>query len=173
MKIKLFNEEVFYTDEEITKVNTEDIAWLKSKALANKRQRVRLCSHSSVHDTLHEMLIIHVKNAYVRPHKHPEKSESFHMIEGQLNVIIFSEEGAIREIIEMGEYSSGRRFYYRLVKGAYHTVVPISEVVVFHEVTNGPFNRGDTIFAEWSPKEDDTAHQILFLNELKQKAGKV
>ena len=168
MKITPFNEEVFYTDETVTKVNKEDVAWLKSKALMNKRLRARLCSHPSVNDALHEMLIVHVKDTYIRPHKHPQKSESFHIIEGQLQVIIFSETGEIKEIIEMGEYLSGRCFYYRLAKGLYHTVIPSSDVVVFHEVTNGPFNRADMLFADWSPAEDDTQAQVGFLNELKQ-----
>ncbi len=170
MKIKPFNEEVFYTDEEVTKVNQQDVAWLKSKALANPRRRARLCAHPGIQDVLHEMLIVHVRDAYVQPHKHPHKSESFHIIEGRLKVVIFSESGKITEIIEMGEYLSGLRFYYRLARGLFHTVVPASETVVYHEVTNGPFDRADTVFAGWAPAENEIQAQAGFLKDLKQKA---
>ena len=166
MKTTQFNEEVFYTDEEITRITKNDLSWLKSKALANKRQRARLCSHPDVMDPLHEMLIVHVKDTYVRPHKHMGKSESFHVIEGLLNVIVFTNEGKIRETIEMGDLASGKCFYYRLFKGVYHTVVPLSELVVFHEVTNGPFKREDMVFADWSPAEDDTTGQKAFLKDV-------
>ena len=90
------------------------IVMLKEKGLMNKRQRSRLCAHNEVGDTLHEMLIIHTKDTYVRPHKHLNKSESFHIVEGSLNVILFDEEGQITDVIQMGNYLSGNFFYYRL-----------------------------------------------------------
>ena len=30
-----------------------------------------------------------------------------------------------------------------------------SEVLVFHEITNGPFNPDDTVWASWAPDEND------------------
>lgn len=35
------------------------------------------------------MLIVMAKGSYIRPHKHKNKSESFHIIEGLLDVIVF------------------------------------------------------------------------------------
>ena len=55
----------------------------------------------------------------------------------------------------MGPMGSGEIFYHRLADAWFHTVIPTSEMVVFHETTNGPFRRQDTIFAPWSPPEDD------------------
>ena len=98
---------------------------------------------------------MHALDAYVRPHKHIGKSESFHVIEGLLLVVVFDDEGSKIEDIPMGDMHSGELFYYRLPANLYHTVIPQQDFVVFHEVTNGPFDRSDTVFAPWAPAEDD------------------
>jgi len=166
VKTKEFNEEVVYTTEDVTKVNHDDIAFLKNKAALNSRKRIRLCTHPGVTDTLHEMLIVHMKGAYVRPHKHITKSESFHIIEGELKVVVFNETGGVTEVIPMANYGSEKPFYYRLAKGIYHTVIPETEFVVFHETTNGPFVREDAEFALWAPDEDNEQGQKVYLSEL-------
>ncbi|MBE9116857.1 WbuC family cupin fold metalloprotein [Lusitaniella coriacea LEGE 07157] len=166
MEVKKFNPEVLYTNEPITKVNRDDIEYLKEKSQENLRKRIRLCAHQGVDDTLHEMLIIHTNETYVRPHKHFNKSESFHIIEGACDVVIFDEEGTVSEVIPMGTFDSGKRFYYRLPEPYYHTLLIHSEFLVFHETTNGPFNRSETEFASWSPTEEDTAGVQKFFEDL-------
>jgi len=167
MELKKINDEVYYVTESITKIDRQAINFLKEKAKSNSRQRVRICTHLSMENKLHEMLIVHIKgNAYVRPHKHIEKSESFHIIEGSLNVIVFNNSGEIKEVIQMGEPKKDRHFYYRLGEDSFHTVVPTSAVVVFHETTNGPFEPKDTIFADWSPVLEDIKGQEQYLQSL-------
>ena len=159
-------DEVYRTCGIIAKVTEDDIFFLKEQAAKNERKRVRLCTHPGDADLLHEMLIIHARNTYVPPHKHINKSESFHIIEGSLSVFIFDENGTVVETISMGEAKSGRVFYYRLSESLYHSVLPESEFVVFHEVTNGPFNRQDMIIAPWAPADDDFVSQASFTDIL-------
>ena len=163
MKFNVINKEVLYTMDAFTNISSDDIELLKAKASKNPRRRIRLCTHKDTNDTLHEMLIIHSKGTYVRPHKHIDKSESFHIIEGRLKVVVFDEAGSIEEVINMGDYASGNVFFYRLTDKCFHTVVPLSDVVVFHETTNGPFKREQTIFAPWAPEEDNIDEQKKFL----------
>ena len=101
------------------------------------------------------MLIVHEKDCYVRPHMHVNKTESFHIIEGTVDIIIFDEDGQIKDIIPMGDYGTGRKFFYRLPHSCYHTLLIQSEVLVFHEITNGPFRPDDTVWALWAPEETD------------------
>src|SRR4051812_15824469 len=82
MAIIKFNDEVLYSDDLIVQVERPEIEQLKKAALLNPRRRIRLCAHRNVDSTLHEMLIVHTANTYVRPHKHLNKIESFHVIEG-------------------------------------------------------------------------------------------
>ena len=168
MRIKQFNEEVLFADEQIIKVGQQDIEFLKENAGYNQRKRMRLCTHRDVDDRLHEMFIVHTKDTYVRPHKHLDKSESFHIIEGFVNVVVFDEAGNIVEVIKMGDYSSGRRFYYRISNPYYHTLLITSDFLVFHETTNGPFRRSDTIFASWAPDENDSPDRKEFMEQLAQ-----
>lgn len=152
---KEIHKEVLHTSEAVVKVSKTDIAALKDKALNNDRRRIRLCCHRDVNDTLHEMMIIHSKNAYIRPHKHLNKSESLHVVEGAADFIFFDEEGNILEVIPMGRHLSGRRFYYRMSESFYHTLSIRSDFFVFHETTKGPFQNSDTVYASWAPEESN------------------
>ncbi|MCP4265447.1 MAG: WbuC family cupin fold metalloprotein [Candidatus Brocadiaceae bacterium] len=169
IRTRILNEEVLYSDDLTVKVDIKDIGFLKEQALHTKRKRIRLCSHVNEEDTVHEMLIIHFKNTYVRPHKHMGKSESFHLIEGDVDVVIFDEAGNIKDVIEMGEYSSGKKFYYRITEPLYHTLVIKSDVLVFHETTRGPFNRSNTVFAPWSPDESNDQETNRFIDQLSER----
>ncbi len=160
------NEEVLYADESLVTVRRSDVETLKERSRGNERGRIRLCAHEDVDDPLHEMFIVHRKNIYVRPHKHLNKSESFHLMEGAVDVVLFDETGNITGVIGMGDYVSGRDFFYRVSDPHYHTLLIRSEVVVFHETTNGPFNRSDTIFAPWAPDDSDVAGRQHFLEQL-------
>lgn len=168
MRTKQFNEEVLFADERIVRVDNQDIKFFKEQAGYNERKRMRLCTHKDIADKVHEMLIVHQKDVYIRPHKHLNKTESFHIIEGSVDVIVFDEEGDIIEIIRMGDYLSGCEFYYRISDPYYHTLLIRSDFLVFHETTNGPFKRSDTIFAPWAPDENDKAARTKFIEELGQ-----
>jgi len=172
MNFKEISEEILYTTDAVTKIDYADIEFLKCKATGNTRKRIRVCCHLEIQDKLHEMLIVHAKGIYVRPHEHKEKSESFHIIQGELYVIIFHRDGSISEAIKMNEFSSGEVFYYRLSESYFHTVIPISDYVVFHETTNGPFRREDMIFAPWAPAESELVEQINYLHDLGTKIKK-
>ncbi len=168
MRTKKINNEVLFADERIVKVGFRDIELLKEEARINPRKRIRLCAHMDIEDTLHEMLIIHEKGTYVRPHKHLNKSESFHIIEGSADVIVFDEDGSIIEVIRMGDYSSGLKFYYRIADPYYHTLLIRSDFLVFHETANGPFRRSDMVFASWAPDENDITGRNEFIERLSQ-----
>jgi cupin fold WbuC family metalloprotein len=147
------SEEVIEADEDVLRVDGSLLAELKAAATGTARKRIRICAHRGVDDPLHEMVIVHTRGAYVRPHKHVGKSESLHVVEGVADVVFFDDDGEIREIVPIGDVASGRTFYYRLAAPWFHTLVVSSDVLVFHEVTNGPFRREQTVFAPWAPEE--------------------
>ena len=160
------NEEVLYTKEDIIKISSSDIMVLIDMAKNTYRKRIRICAHPSSDNPVHDMLIVHFKNTYVRPHRHLNKDETFHVILGSLDVIIFNNDGTIKNKINMGEFGSGETFFYRMSKSYFHTVIPQSDVVVFHETTKGPFNLDDTIFPNWAP---DGKNSIEIQNYLKKR----
>jgi cupin fold WbuC family metalloprotein len=172
MKTTVFNEEVLFATDTILQIDSSDIEELKQKAKQNHRKRIRICAHKNTKDHIHEMLIVHEKSCYVRPHKHINKTETFHIIEGEADIILFDDEGHINQSIPMGSFNSGRKFFYRLSPFRYHSLLIHSDVLVFHEITNGPFRMEDTIWAPWSPKEtdgDEVSRYMAMLGNFNQK----
>jgi len=161
------NSEVYHSKENFFSLSKEDINRLISLAKNTTRGRVRYCSHSSGQESLHEMFIVHPKGAYVRPHKHLEKIESMLVIDGEVDYVMFDNDGNVDNVVKMGNYESKKSFYQTIRKDKFHTLVIKSEWLVFLEITNGPFDKENTVYAEWSPKESDTLSVEVFLNKIK------
>lgn len=172
MKTTEYNPEVLYAAEPVVTVTSADVDRLCARALHNARRRMRLCAHPAIDSKVHEMLIVHTPETYVHPHKHLDKSESFHIVAGTAEVILFDENGAIQQVVPMGDYASGRIFYYRVSKPLYHSLIITSDVLVFHEVTSGPFVRTESVFAPWAPDEGDPVAVKAFLEDIKRKIRK-
>jgi len=155
-----FNQKKLFT------VSKLEMELLKAKARLSEPKSHRICVHSSPDAPLHEMLIVLPKSVYFKPHRHREKSESFHLVEGELDVFLFDERGNVTQKIEMGEYRSGKTFYYRLAAPVFHTVLPRTSQVIFQETTNGPFLKSETEFCTWAPDERDLEGVRVFLDNL-------
>lgn len=160
------NSEVLYSDEPIVTAAQSDIRHLIRLSADNPRKRVRLCAHKDPQRLLHEMLIIHERSAYVRPHQHPGKSESMHVISGEVDIVVFDSQGGVSEVIEMGDYASGKIFYYRMEAPLFHMLIIRSDVLVFHETTDGPFKAGASEFPDWAPDGADAALAIAYVADL-------
>lgn len=170
IRTKELNEEVLFTTTALTTVTREDIELLKDRARRNKRRRIRLCAHRDTGHALHEMFIVQTKGIYIPPHRHLGKSESFHVIEGRVTVILFHDDGCILQAIPMGDYTSGRIFYYRMEESIYHSLIVESDFLVFHETGGGPFDPSRTDFAPWAPKDTDIEGGKAFLRDLTERA---
>lgn len=149
------SDEVLYPGEEVVLVDSADLAEFKRLALLNPRKRIRLCTHNSPEDALHEMFIVHTNETYVRPHKHIGKAESFSILEGETDLVLFEDDGTVREIVRMGAPGSGLKFYHRLAGPVFHSLLIRSDILIFHEITQGPFVREQTVFADWAPESMD------------------
>lgn len=171
MRVQPLNDEVLVAEGPLVELGADDIAELKRLALGNERRRIRICAHPCTTDRLHEMLIVHTRGAYVRPHRHVGKSESVHVLEGEAEVVFFEDDGGVRHVVRLGPYESQRRFYYRLDAPLFHTLLIASDFFVMHEVTNGPFRREETIFAPWAPDDADVGACDEFRERLANQIG--
>ncbi len=153
--------EVFYSGEPVTVVTPGLIARLKAQAWSTPRKRSRLCVHESVSAAVHEMIIVHHRDVYVRPHRHTRKSESFHCIEGDVRIVLFDDCGNIERLIDV-DGSAGGPFFVRIPPAVFHTLLIRSEWLVFHETTAGPFDGAQLETAPWSPLDTDVAGIAAF-----------
>lgn len=157
------SDEVYYVDGSSFALEQRDLEKLIALAKSNKRNRARLCLHANSASMLHEMIILHEKGTYVRPHKHMNKEESFYVLDGQANFLEFDETGLVVSRLAMGNLSSSNAFHRKISSNRYHSIVIKSDYLVFLEVTTGPFDPLDAAVAPWSPDPWDTTAVDQFL----------
>jgi cupin fold WbuC family metalloprotein len=157
--------EVFLAEGPIATIGIEDIEMLRLAVRKTPKRRVRINAHPGSDDGLHEMIIAIEPNSYIRPHKHPGKSEAFHIIEGQVDIVVFNDDGAIDRIVSLGAKGGPHPFYYRMSTAHFHTLIIRSDLLVVHEITNGPFFPGGTVYADFAP-EEDAANAVAFQADL-------
>lgn len=155
LRLRQVSHEVFFSTDPVARVGPAEIAFLRNQAVTSSRRRARICAHPSNENPLHEMIIVAASDTYIRPHRHHGKSESFHIIEGEVDVVMFDNDGEVTDVIELGDVFSQKPIFYRLSDERFHTLCIRSDFLVFHEVTNGPFVPDGTASARFSPEESD------------------
>ncbi len=151
--MKQLTPELFYADDgHPFIVRPRDVDILKAAADASPTHSARLCTHPSSRDLLHEMIIVHTPQSYIPPHRQTAgKSESLCLLEGELHVAFFEEDddlGNITQVVELRR-TPQRPLYYRVNAPVWHAMQAITPYAVFLEITNGPFQTGDTEYAPW------------------------
>ncbi len=121
-------------------ITNADIENIKIEATLSKNRRARYCLHPSNTDVVHQMIIAFCSNSIIPIHRHIEKSESFHVIEGELELLFYSDKGELEETVRLGTPGTGLPFIHRLENKRWHTINILSEFAVIHEITTGPFN---------------------------------
>ena len=109
------NDEVEINQEDMVLLDKAWINRIKKLAQENSSGKYRTCIHQSEKDNVHEMLIIHSSDSYVRPHKHRINGESLQFIEGEGTVIIFNDDGSIKQAFKVGDQSSDNIFYCKKI----------------------------------------------------------
>jgi cupin fold WbuC family metalloprotein len=150
----MVEENVLHAIGDVETVQAADLDKLRRIAQVHPLRRARLCLHRSLADLTHEMIIVAHQSTYMRPHRHPTaKSESYHIIEGEMEVRIFRLDGVLERAIRMAN-NPGSTFMYRVTNGWWHQPVPLTEWVAYHETYTGPFDKAkDVVYAEWAPAE--------------------
>lgn len=156
----------YFPGRSLIEITPGMVAQLKADAAKEPLRRARVCLHPDPSHSLHEMVIAFTRETYVRPHRHRNKCESMHVIEGELDVVFFDDAGHETSRIKLGPFGSGKTFYYRLTNTQWHSVVLHTDTAVIHETTNGPFDAADSEFALWSPEPTDTVATAAFTRRL-------
>ena len=158
--------EVFLAEGPIAAIGEAELNALRAAVKASAKRRARINAHPDGEDALHEMIIAIDPSSYIRPHKHPGKSEAFHIIEGEVDIVVFTDDGEIDRIVPLGPPGSGRSFYYRMSQAFFHTLIIRSDVLIVHEITNGPFRPAATVFADFAPDDLEPGKAAAYQAEL-------
>ncbi|UGB01012.1 WbuC family cupin fold metalloprotein [Leclercia sp. G3L] len=130
-------------------IDTEQLDSLYKEAEQSERLRSHLLLHDSHQDKVQRLLIAMKKGSYVDPHFHILKHqwEMFTIIEGQLQVCLYSDEGKV-----IKRFTAGQNTGITVVEfapGDIHSVECLTEQALLLEVKEGPF---DPAYAKSSPQ---------------------
>ena len=126
---------------------------LKQTAAESPRRRANLNVHKSYADMVQRLFIAMMPDSYVRPHRHVQlhKWEFFMVVEGELDILFFNDEGVVTEKVTLA--ANGETSGIEIPPNTWHATVCHSPVV-FMEVKQGPYEvTDDKGFASWSPEE--------------------
>jgi len=117
--------------------------------------------HFGSADNPHRFLNVLMQGTYIQPHRHsnPPKSETFLVLEGTADVILFDDDGAVTARYRLGEDSAeGHLWGVDIPAGTWHTILPRTARAVCFEVKPGPWQpSNDKEFAGWAPSENESS----------------
>jgi cupin fold WbuC family metalloprotein len=135
------------------KITKELLTEILENTIPINRKRLNYNLHSSLEDPYQRILNCLLPGTYLRPHRHtlPEKSESILILKGRVMVIEFETDGKINDFLELN--SELGNYGIDLMPGIYHTLIPLTESIIF-EAKQGPFSPINFLdLAPWAPAE--------------------
>jgi cupin fold WbuC family metalloprotein len=181
-KIHLDDPDTFTIDEGIrsvaffcirrpVKIGREVIQELKNATLKYGGKNIRICLHSGPAESFHNMIILENRGEYYRPHKHLKKSDSIHIIEGEMAIFSFDDQGMVLDACRLNIHGN---FIYRVEDNMYHVVMPLSPKVIYHESKLGPFlGDQDKIFPNWAPDGTDKESEMTYMKNLQKELMRI
>lgn len=121
-------------------IDTDQLETLYDQAEQSARLRSHLLMHSSHQDKVQRLLIALVKGSYVEPHFHelPHQWEMFIVMEGQLQICLYSRDGGVIKKFVAGEDTQIK--VVEFAPGDIHSVECLSPRALMVEVKEGPFD---------------------------------
>jgi len=154
-----------FNTETVMPVDRELLERLKAGARASDTGRYRLCLHHAPSEPVQQMIVVHCRANYSRPHRQ-DASKLFVAIEGELSLLIFDEQGNLADRIVMQPPGHDAPFCVRLSPSCWHTMFAQSEAAVFCEVMGAANPDGQaTDFPPWAPPESDGQAVAAFLQQ--------
>jgi cupin fold WbuC family metalloprotein len=125
-----------------------------NKAKNSDRLRTNLNIHESPESSVQRLFLAFEPGTYIRPHRHPQanKWELFIVLDGELDMLIFSDAGDVVERIEM---SSSATRVVEVPPGTWHTYICKRTGTLALEIKEGPYEpTTEEDFLSMSPAEN-------------------
>ncbi len=81
-----------------------------------------------------------------------------------MGVFVFDGGG---NVVDAGVLEAQGTFLYRIDVDMYHAVMPLSDLVIYHESKLGPFTgEGDSVYPPWAPDGSDADEVKEYTNSM-------
>lgn len=134
LNLKQKNERVYYSKNKFYKFSIKDIYELK-KISPKKEKLIRICLHKNNKQKIQEMIIMHKKPQIVGPLKQKKESISYHVFNGELDIILSNKKFKIKKNESL-----------RIPCNIFRKIKSNKKDTIFLEVTSGPFKDEQTIW---------------------------
>ncbi|EJD6662567.1 WbuC family cupin fold metalloprotein [Providencia sp. R1] len=113
---------------------------LECSAVTSPRKRAHLNLHNSFEEKVQRLFIALTKGSYVKPHYHelPHQWEMFVVMEGVVEVVIYSKDGQEKQRLLVGDGQSCKAIEIQPMD--IHSVACISNNALMLEIKEGPFD---------------------------------
>src|SRR5262249_16423977 len=134
---------------------------LETIARATGAPSLRICLHRRPDAVLHDMIVLARDSAYTVPYKHVAKDETYHVLRGRAVLAFFDDAGTVVDRFTLDPVAMP---VARVGAGQFHTLFPTTDMFVFHESRQGPFEpAGDAVNAPWAPPPSERAAGVEYL----------
>jgi cupin fold WbuC family metalloprotein len=131
---------------------------LDRKAAASPRLRTNHNLHEVPEASVQRLAVKLRRGTYIRPHRHQTKWELGIVLQGEMDLVLFNDDGLLTERVRMAP--GGSTLLMELPAAQWHSYVCVSEAATFFEVKEGPYDPATSSeFAAWAPVEGDAAAQ--------------
>lgn len=160
----------FDSKHSFSSIGKRHIEFIK-KVARDSSKSARICLHKDINSDLHNMIIVHHKGRYIRPHKNPTHSKMYQIMEGRMRIIgIDDSQNKLFDLI----LGFKNQQVLRIQSNIYLLLLPLTPLVVFCETILGPFNAagGGQIYAPFSPQDSTNAEIIdAFVRSYTERKG--
>lgn len=144
------------------------IEFLRAAVMVSPGDQAQINLHTGDDDPLQEMLVAFRRTSYIRPQKPSGKGEVIHIIEGQADVVVFNDDGAVTEVISLDASGAAGGLTCRMPASAYHMLLVHSDVLIVHKVATAPSIAGESVPAGFSPDAADREGGAAFLEAVRR-----
>ena len=138
---------------------------ISQAARESERQRARIILHKGHADRVQEMVIAVTGSAYIMPHRQLRREKSYLLLRGRLGVVFFNDAGQVSDAFTMGIHRDDP-VLVRFDAGLWHSIVSASDLSIYLETAQGPFEGSD--WAEWAPESETSPEARDYLDFMKR-----
>lgn len=153
----------YFATDATSFVDSGDISEIKRLAVAESGP-ARYSLHESPASLLHSMVILQPYGTYAQPRKHLTKAKLFHIVDGEMVVVIFEQDGTVRAAHHL---AADKVLVVHVEPDCFHTNMALSPQAIYHEVITGPFERGSTdrVFADFAPADTEQERGLAYIRD--------